>query len=145
MTDRTSSTTRCSRTSRAAERREPPREPPRTAARRHARRDAPSAILVALPWIAFAIAIVVAGGDRLRGRDDRRSASLCLREFLAMTADAAADPASPPTSPSPALVVAAHFGTAFNILLVLAAAFPVLFAFGARRAATATGSPSRWR
>ena len=33
----------------------------------------------------------------------------------------------------PALVVAAYFGTAFNVLLVLAAAFPVIFAFGADR------------
>ena len=32
-----------------------------------------------------------------------------------------------------ALIAAAHFGTAFNILLVLAAAFPVLFAFGIDR------------
>ena len=34
---------------------------------------------------------------------------------------------------SSALVLAAHFGSAFNILLVLAVAFPVIFAFGADR------------
>jgi phosphatidate cytidylyltransferase len=33
----------------------------------------------------------------------------------------------------PALVLAAHFGTSFNVLLVLAASFPVIFAFGADR------------
>jgi phosphatidate cytidylyltransferase len=32
-----------------------------------------------------------------------------------------------------ALVLAAHFGTAFNVLLIAAAAFPLLFAFGADR------------
>ena len=32
-----------------------------------------------------------------------------------------------------ALVLAAHFGTAFNVLMVLAASFPVLFVFGADR------------
>ena len=32
-----------------------------------------------------------------------------------------------------ALIVAAHFGTAFNVLLILAASFPLLFAFGADR------------
>ena len=32
---------------------------------------------------------------------------------------------APPTSRSPALIVAAYFGTAFNILLVLAASFPL--------------------
>ena len=71
-------------------------------------------ILVAIPWIAFAIAITVAGGlvfavamigDRRALparvlRDDRGS---CGRSQ------------SPPTSRSPALVVAAYFGTAFNV------------------------------
>ncbi|HWP33356.1 MAG TPA: phosphatidate cytidylyltransferase, partial [Solirubrobacterales bacterium] len=33
----------------------------------------------------------------------------------------------------PALILAAHFGTAFNVLLVLAASFLVLFAFAADR------------
>ena len=42
-----------------------------------------------------------------------------------------------------ALVVAAHFGTAFNVLYVLAASFPLLFAFAARRRHTATAPPSR--
>ena len=58
---------------------------------------------------------------------------LCLREYFAMTGELRPIAASPPTSPSPALIVAAHFGTAFNVLLVLAASFPLLFAFGADR------------
>ncbi len=44
----------------------------------------------------------------------------------------------------PALIVAAHFGTAFNVLLVLAASFPVLFAFGADRAPPRRDRRSRW-
>ena len=76
---------------------------PRRASRRASRRAGGAAaalrgetakrILVAIPWIVFAIAIIVAGGARLRGRDGRRSASLCLREYFAMTERAAADPA----------------------------------------------------
>ena len=42
-----------------------------------------------------------------------------------------------------ALVVAAHFGTAFNVLLVLAASFPLLFFFGARPPAPRRASRSR--
>ena len=57
---------------------------------------------------------------------------LCMREFLTMSA-----PVRPIGIAAylavAALVVAAHFGTAFNVLLVLAASFPVLFAFGADR------------
>jgi phosphatidate cytidylyltransferase len=57
---------------------------------------------------------------------------LCLREYLSMTA------AHRPIQRAaylvvPALVLAAHFGTAFNVLLVLAASFPVIFALGADR------------
>jgi len=58
--------------------------------------------------------------------------ALCLREYLLMTA-----PLRPIGIAAylavAGLIVAAHFGTSFNVLLVLAAAFPVLFAFGVRR------------
>jgi len=55
---------------------------------------------------------------------------VCLREYLAMTQ------ASRPISRAAylsvaALILAAYFGTAFNVLLVLAASFPALFFFGA--------------
>jgi phosphatidate cytidylyltransferase len=86
-------------------------------------------ILVALPWIAFAIAITVAGGLVFTAAMIAIGV-LCMREYEALMADLrpirwAAYLAVP------ALVVAAHFGTAFNILLVLAAVFPLLFALGA--------------
>ena len=74
-------------------------------------------ILVAIPWIVFAIAITVAGG-LVFALAMIGIGVLCLREYFAMTERDAADPAAPPTSPSPALIVAAHFGTAFNVLLV---------------------------
>jgi phosphatidate cytidylyltransferase len=88
-------------------------------------------VFVAIPWIAFAIAITVLGGlpfaVALVG-----IGLICLREFFAMTA---------PMRPIPvaayvaivALIAAAHFGTAFNVLLALAASFPLLFFFGADR------------
>lgn len=88
-------------------------------------------ILVAIPWIAFAIAIVVAGGLVFAAAMIGLGI-LCLIEFHEMTADL-----RPIVRASylavPALVIAAYYGTAFNILLVLAAAFPVIFGFGADR------------
>jgi phosphatidate cytidylyltransferase len=56
--------------------------------------------------------------------------ALCLREFLTMTR-ASRPLAIPAYLTVAALIVAAHFGTSFSVLLVLAASFPVLFAFGA--------------
>jgi phosphatidate cytidylyltransferase len=57
---------------------------------------------------------------------------LCLREYFLMTA-----PLRPVQMAAyiavAAMVVAAHFGTAFNVLLVATASFPLLFFFGARR------------
>ena len=75
-------------------------------------------ILVAIPWIVFAIAIVVAGGVYFAiamigyrrplparvHRDDR---------------GASADRSRAAYVTVPALIVAAYFGTAFNVLLVL--------------------------
>jgi phosphatidate cytidylyltransferase len=106
----------------------PPREPRRR--RRGLRGETAKRVLVALPWIAFAIAIVVAGGLVFTVAMIAIGI-LALREFAAM-----ARRYRPLILPAylavAALVVAAHFGTAFNILYVLAAAFPLLFAFGAR-------------
>lgn len=87
-------------------------------------------VLVVLPWIAATIAIVVAGGVVFAAAMIAIGA-LCLREYLTMTA-ASRPLAIPAYLAVAALIVAAHFGTAFNVLLVLAAAFPLLFAFGAR-------------
>ena len=88
-------------------------------------------ILVAIPWIAFAIAITVAGGlpftiamvaIGLRRparvlRDGGGMRPIEIAAYISVTA----------------LILAAHFGSAFNILLIGAATFPLLFAFGADR------------
>jgi phosphatidate cytidylyltransferase len=86
-------------------------------------------ILVALPAIAFAIAITVAGGI-VFALAMIAIGILCLREYLEMTS-ASRPLAIPAYAAVIAMVVAAHFGTSFNVLFIFAAAFPVLFAFGA--------------
>ena len=86
-------------------------------------------ILVAVPAIAFAIAITVAGGVVFAAAMIAIGI-LCLREYLEMTS-AARPLAIPAYVAVAAMVVAAHFGTSYSVLLVFAAAFPVLFAFGA--------------
>jgi phosphatidate cytidylyltransferase len=108
----------------------PPREPRR---QRNALLTGETArrILVAIPWIAFAIAIVVLGGPvfavAMAGLG-----LLCLREYFLMTA-----PLRPVQQAAyialVAMVAAAYFGTAFNVLLIATASFPLLFFFGARR------------
>jgi phosphatidate cytidylyltransferase len=112
----------------------PPERPPREPRRqRNALLSGETArrILVAIPWIAFAIAIVVFGGPvfavAMAGLG-----LLCLREYFVMTA-----PLRPVQMAAyialVAMVAAAYFGTAFNVLLLATASFPLLFFFGARR------------
>lgn len=112
----------------------PPERPPREPRRqRNALLSGETArrILVAIPWIAFAIAIVVLGGPvfavAMAGLG-----LLCLREYFVMTA-----PLRPVQMAAyialVAMVAAAYFGTAFNVLLLATASFPLLFFFGARR------------
>ena len=88
-------------------------------------------ILVAIPWIAFAIAIVVLGGGAFAAAM-AAIGLLCLREYFLMTA-----PLRPVRMAAyialPAIVLAAYFGTAFNVLLFATASFPLIFVFGARR------------
>jgi phosphatidate cytidylyltransferase len=106
-----------------------PRRPPRR--RRRGGGETAKRILVAIPWVIFAIAITVAGGlvftVAMIG-----IGSLCLREYLAMTEECR------PVKRAayvivPALILAAHFGSAFNVLLMLAVSFVALFAFAADR------------
>jgi phosphatidate cytidylyltransferase len=86
-------------------------------------------ILVAVPAIVFAIAITVAGGI-VFALAMIAIGILCLREYLEMTSSAR-PLALPAYAAVAAMVVAAHFGTSYSVLLIFAAAFPVLFAFGA--------------
>jgi phosphatidate cytidylyltransferase len=107
----------------------PPRQPRR---RRGALLTGETArrILVAIPWIAFAIAIVVLGG-LVFALAMVAIGLLCLREYFVMAA-----PLRPLQAAAYVAVVAtiaaAYFGTAFNVLLLAAASFPLLFFFGAR-------------
>ena len=88
-------------------------------------------VVVAIPWIIFAIAIVGAGG-LVFTLALVVLAILGLREFFRM-----AEPEQPIMLPGYAvaagMVIAAHYGTAFQILLVFAAIFPLTFAFAAAR------------
>jgi phosphatidate cytidylyltransferase len=88
-------------------------------------------VVVAIPWIVFAIAIVGAGG-LVFTLAMIAFAILGLREFFLM-----ARPEQPITLPGYAvaagMVIAAHYGSAFQILLVFAALFPLAFAFAAVR------------
>jgi phosphatidate cytidylyltransferase len=110
----------------------PKPRPPRTPRRRGrgaARGETVKRILFALPWVAFAIAITVAGGLVFAAAMIGIGV-LCLREYLALTGEMRPIARAAYLAVA-ALIVAAHFGTAFNVLLVLAASFPLLFAFGA--------------
>jgi phosphatidate cytidylyltransferase len=113
----------------------PPRErPPREPRRRRGsalRGETARRILVAVPWIAFAIAIVVAGGP-VFALAMVAIGLLCLREFFLMTA--ALRPVQLAAYIAvPAIIAAAYLGTAFNVLLLATASFPLLFFFGAGR------------
>jgi phosphatidate cytidylyltransferase len=113
----------------AQERPSRPPAPPR--AQRRMRGETIRRILVAIPWIVFAIAITVAGGAAF-SLAMIAIGLLCMREFLSMAAPARPIGIAAYLTVS-ALIAAAYFGTAFNVMLVLAASFPVLFAFGADR------------
>ncbi|HEX4465114.1 MAG TPA: phosphatidate cytidylyltransferase [Solirubrobacterales bacterium] len=106
-----------------------PRPPRRPRRKRGASGETAKRILFAIPAIAFAIAITVAGG-LVFAIAMVAVGVLCLREYLAMTAAARPIPRAAYVAVT-ALILAAHFGTAFNVLLIIAAAFPVLFFFGA--------------
>jgi phosphatidate cytidylyltransferase len=86
-------------------------------------------ILVAVPAIAFAIAIIVTPSIVFM-LAVAAIGVLCLREYLEMTSSAR-PLAIPAYAAVVAMVVAAHYGTSYSVLLVFAASFPVLFAFGA--------------
>jgi len=107
-----------------------PRTPPRRRSGSALNGETARRVLFAIPWIAFAIAIVVAG-DLVFAAAMVAIGALCLREYFLMTTELR------PLRPAAyvavtAMVAAAHFGSAFNVLLLAAASFPLLFVFGAR-------------
>jgi phosphatidate cytidylyltransferase len=88
-------------------------------------------VVVAIPWVIFAVAIVGIGGEVFMGALIAL-AVLGLREFFRM-----AEPERPFPLPGYAvaagMVIAAHYGSAFQIVLVFAAVFPLVFLFAAVR------------
>ncbi|MDX6652843.1 MAG: phosphatidate cytidylyltransferase [Solirubrobacterales bacterium] len=88
-------------------------------------------VLWALPWIAFAIAIVVAGGLPFAVALVALGV-IGLRELFAMVEHLR------PLAPAAylvlaAMILAAHFGDQFQILLFAALGFPLMFVLAARR------------
>jgi phosphatidate cytidylyltransferase len=105
----------------------PPPKPPRQPRRRGFNGETAKRVFVALPWIVFAIAITVAGGI-VFALAMVAIGVVCLREYVALTEDSR-PLAIPAYVAVAALIAAAHFGTAFNVLLIVAATFPLLFGF----------------
>jgi phosphatidate cytidylyltransferase len=109
----------------------PPRQPRKRRRSGRAQGETAKRILFAIPWIFVTIAIAVAGGLvftlAMIG-----VGVLCLREYMTMTAELRPIQRAAYIA-VPALILAAHFGSSFNVLLILAASFPVLFFFGADR------------
>jgi phosphatidate cytidylyltransferase len=106
----------------------PPR-PPRKRRRGRGSGETAKRILFAIPWVIVTIAIAVAGGIVFTLAMIAVSV-LCLREFFGLTRELRPIQRAGYAA-VPALILAAHFGTAFNVLLILAAAFAGLFLFGA--------------
>jgi phosphatidate cytidylyltransferase len=88
-------------------------------------------VVVAIPWVIFAIAIVGAGGAVFT-LAIIVLAILGLREFFRM-AEATRPIMLPGYAVVAGMVIAAHFGSAFQIVLVFAALFPAAFLFAAAR------------
>jgi phosphatidate cytidylyltransferase len=112
----------------------PPERPPREPRRRRGsalRGETTRRILVAIPWIVFAIVIVVLGGP-VFALAMVAIGLLCLREYFLMTAELRPIQMAAYLA-VPAMIAAAYFGTAFNVLLLATASFPLLFFFGVRQ------------
>ncbi len=86
-------------------------------------------IIVAVPAVAVAIAIIVTPSIVFMLAAIAIGV-LCLREYLEM-ASSTRPLAIPAYAAVTALVVAAHFGTSYTVMLIFAASFPVLFSFAA--------------
>jgi phosphatidate cytidylyltransferase len=109
----------------------PPPRPPRRRRRSRMGGETAKRVLFAIPWIVFAIAIVIAGGwvfaIAMIG-----IGALALREYFSLTEEFHPVEIAAYVALA-ALIVAARLGTAFNVLMVIAVSFLLLFAFGAER------------
>jgi len=110
---------------------QPPERPPREPRRpRRGSGETAKRVFVALPWIAFAIAITVAGGV-VFALAMVAIGIVAIREYAAI-----AERFRPLLIPAyvsvAALIAAAYLGTSFNVLYVIAGTVPLLFAFAAK-------------
>jgi phosphatidate cytidylyltransferase len=83
--------------------------------------------LWALPWAAFAITIIVAGGGVFAGAIFV-IAAVCITELFGMARVARPYPAVAMLATA-GLIAAAYFGDQYQMVLALVATFPVLFVF----------------
>ena len=84
-------------------------------------------LLWALPWAAFAITIIIAGGGIFAGAIFV-IAAICIAELFGMARVARPFPAVAMLACA-GLIAAAYFGDQFQMMLALVATFPVLFVF----------------
>jgi len=111
---------------------QPAKRPPRKPRKKRGRGSGETAkrVIVALPWIAFAIAITVAGGA-VFALAMVAIGIVAIREYAGI-----AERYRPLLIPAyvsvAALIAAAYLGTAFNVLYVVAGTAPLLFAFAAK-------------
>jgi phosphatidate cytidylyltransferase len=106
----------------------PPREPRKP--RRRGSGETAKRVLVALPWIVFAIAITVAGGP-VFALAMIGLGIVAVGEFAGIASRYR--PLVIPAYISVAgLIAAAYLGTSYSVLMVLAASVPLLFLFAAR-------------
>jgi phosphatidate cytidylyltransferase len=109
----------------------PPEPEPQPRKRRGPSGETLKRLLVAIPWIGFAIVITAVGGPVFMAAMVVLGV-IGLREFFLMAREAR------PVQQAgfivvPAMIAAAHFGDSFQVLLITAASFPLLFFFGASR------------
>jgi phosphatidate cytidylyltransferase len=103
----------------------------RRAEHRPRRSETTSRVLVAIPWIAFAV-LIIAVGDLIFALAMIGLGVIGLREFFDMTQRAR------PIAPAAfvgvaALILAAHFGSTFQVLMVAGVSFLAMFIFAVAR------------
>lgn len=111
---------------------EPPPQPqPQRRRRRGPSGETLKRILVAIPWIVFAIAITALGGVVFAAAMVMLGV-IGLREYFLMARSMRPVQVAG-FAAVPAMIVAAHFGNSFQVLMVTVASFPLLFLFSANR------------
>jgi phosphatidate cytidylyltransferase len=109
----------------------PPEPRPQPRRRRGPSGETLKRILVAIPWIVFAIAITALGGVVFMAAMAMLGV-IGLREYFLMARSMRPVQVAG-FAAVPAMIVAAHFGNSFQVLMVAVASFPLLFLFGANR------------